>query len=99
MTHSADTSQLIQTLQARLLSLGRDLANPETELPPAEIERTAKAINQLIVSVEKSDAFLRAHGEGGARPGDYLHGARRDAFLRKIKVLVERGILEELDDA
>lgn len=97
MTHSANPSDLIRQLQTRLIRLGHDLVDPDVDLAPAEIERTAKAINQLIGSIETSDAFLRTQG-GGVRPGDYLRGERRDAFLRKIKVLVDRGILEGLDD-
>ena len=97
MTDMADPSDLIQKLQARLLSLGRDLAAPDVDLPPVEIERTAKAINQLIMSVEKSDAFLRAQGHG-ARPGDRRRGVPRQVFLQKIKRLVEKGVLDELDE-
>jgi hypothetical protein len=84
---------LIAQLQDRLLALGQD----DGSLPTAEIEKTAKAINVLIASLEKADQFLAECGET-ARLGDRLTGPSRQTLLRKIKRMVENGVLDELDE-
>lgn len=84
---------LIAQLQDKLLALGRD----EGSLPTAEIEKTAKAINVLIASLEKADQFLAERDET-ARLGDRLTGPLRQTLLRKIKCMVENGVLGELDE-
>ena len=85
-------AQLIAQLQTRLLALGQT-----DELPTSEIERTAKAINQLIISIEKAETFL-SHNSDQPRLGEPLMGERRIRLLRKIKRMVENGVLDELDD-
>lgn len=88
----SQSAALITQLQSRLLALGQT-----DDLPTSEIERTAKAINQLIVSIEKAETYLSEHSD---RPpyGEPLTGERRIVLLRKIKRMVENGILDELDD-
>lgn len=90
-----DTAQVIGQLQTKLLALGRDLAD-DAPLPSAEIEKTAKAINQLIASVERADVYLRSQGQ--VQPGDGLSPPDRRSLLLKIRRMVENGILRELDD-
>lgn len=87
-----DATRLIAQLQARLLALGED----GDALPTAEIEKTAKAINALIVSLERADGFIQQ--KQSFRPGDRLSGPPRQVLLRKIKRMVENGVLNELDD-
>jgi hypothetical protein len=85
-----DSADLIEQLQSKLLALGRDIDT----LPAADIEKTAKAISTLIVGVEKADAYLQTCGEfsqGGA-----LSEPSRLDLLRKIKRMVDNGVLDEL---
>lgn len=86
-------NDLIRALQARLLALG----DTQDALSVSEIERTAKAITQMITSLERAEGFLRDR-TGVPQPGDRLEGDARQAFLRKLKRLVATGILDELDD-
>lgn len=85
--------RLIRQLQSRLLSLSDDEANVSV----VEIERTAKAITQLITSIERADNFLRTRTET-ARPGFRLEGEARQRFLRRVKRFVDNGGLDALDD-
>lgn len=87
-----DSATLIRQLQDKLLALGRDVDT----LPSIEIEKTAKAISTLIGSVEKADAYLQASGT--VRPSDGLSEPSRLDLLRKIKRMVENGVLNELAD-
>lgn len=87
-----DGGALIAQLQDKLLALGRDI----NTLPAADIEKTAKAISTLIGSVEKAEAYLQASGR--VRPQDGLSEPSRLALLRKIKRMVENGVLDELAD-
>jgi hypothetical protein len=87
-----DSATLIRQLQDKLLALGHDIDT----LPPADIEKTAKAISTLIASVEKVDAYLQASGQEG--PKDGLSEPSRLDLLRKIKRMVENGALDELAD-
>lgn len=87
-----DGGVLIAQLQDKLLALGRDIDT----LPAADIEKTAKAISTLIGSVEKADAYLQASGR--VRPQDGLSKPSRLALLRKIKRMVENGVLDELTE-
>lgn len=86
-------ADLVTRLHTRMLALDDD----GDKMPLAEIEKTAKTINQLIVSMDKVDAFIRQHGDH-ARIGDRPTGERRRVLLRKIRRMVENGILDELDD-
>lgn len=90
---AATPDDLIRSLQGRLLSL----ADTPENLSAPDIERMARAITQLITSIEKAEGFLRDR-TGVAQPGDRLEGEARQSFLRKLKRLVENGILDELDD-
>lgn len=87
-----DFNALIAQLQDKLLALGRDIDT----LPAADIEKTAKAISTLIGSVEKAEAYLQASGR--VRPQDGLSKPSRLALLRKIKRMVENGVLDELTE-
>jgi len=87
-----DGADLIRQLQEKLLALGRDIDT----LPAAEIEKTAKAISTLIAGVEKADAYLKMCG--GARYGGGLSEPSRLELLRKIKRMVDNGVLDELAD-
>jgi hypothetical protein len=87
-----DSAALIRQLQDKLLALGEDVDT----LPPADIEKTAKAISTLISSVEKADAYLQA--SGAVKPRDGLSEPSRLDLLRKIKRMVDNGVLNELED-
>lgn len=84
---------LIRRLQSRLLSLSED----EDTVSAAEIERTAKAITQLITSIERAESFLQSRTET-TRAGFRLEGEARQRFLRRVRCFVERGGLDELND-
>lgn len=90
--HSKTPAELVQQLQDKLLALGQDIDT----LPPVEIEKMAKAISTLIVSVERADAYLQTSGR--AAPGDGLSEPSRLDLLRKIKRMVANGVLDELAD-
>lgn len=86
------SAALIARLQTRLIQIGEEL----DDLPTKEIEATVKSINALIGSLEKAEVYLSRH-----RPppiGGGLSKASRLDLLRKIKRMVENGILRELDD-
>ncbi|GHA99140.1 hypothetical protein GCM10009069_22660 [Algimonas arctica] len=92
MADPRDSAALIRQLQDKLLALGEDVDT----LAPADIEKTAKAISTLIGSVEKADAYLQA--SGAVKPSDGLSEPSRLDLLRKIKRMVDNGVLNELAD-
>lgn len=87
-----DSADLIEQLQDKLLALGRDIDT----LPAADIEKTAKAISTLIAGVEKADAYLQTRGD--ISYGGGLSEPSRLDLLRKIKRMVDNGVLDELAD-
>ena len=88
-----DAQAIIEILQARLLALSDDAAT----LNPQEVERSAKAISQLVRGLQDAQTYLDRVGDHqGYR--DRPSRQTRQQFLRKLKRLVDRGILDELDD-
>lgn len=85
-------TDIIARLQAKLIALGGAVDT----LPAKEIEAAAKSINTLIGSLEKADSYLRLHSPSTA--GGELSRLDRLSVLRRIKRMVENGILDELDD-
>lgn len=92
LPHSNTPAELVLQLQSKLLALGQEVDS----LPPAEIEKTAKAISTLITSVERADVYLQTSVR--AAPGDSLSEPSRLDLLRKIKRMVANGVLDELAD-
>ena len=86
-------ADMIARLQGRLIQIGQDL----DDLPPKEIEAAAKSINALISSLEKAEGYLSRHSPTPVGGG--LSKASRLDLLRKIKRMVDNGVLRELDDA
>ncbi|WP_298913623.1 hypothetical protein [uncultured Algimonas sp.] len=91
-TPTPDVGDIIGQLQGKLIALGRAVDT----LPAKEIEATAKSINLLITSLEKADGYLRRHAPPA--PGGGLSAPSRLDLLRRIKRMVENGVLRELDE-
>jgi hypothetical protein len=89
----SDPAALIVQLQAKLIQIGEDIDT----LPAKDIEATAKSIQALIASLEKADGYLRLNGT--PHVGGGLSAPDRLDLLRRIRRMVENGVLDELDDA
>lgn len=89
---TSPSTDLIARLQDRLIKIGRDL----DDMPPKDIEAAAKSINALISSLEKAETYLSRHSPPPIGGG--LSKVSRLELLRKIKRMVDNGVLRELDD-
>ena len=93
MSQKTPTSpDLIARLQDRLIQMGQDL----DDLPTKDLEAAVKSINALISSIEKAELYLARHSPPPVGGG--LSKASRLDLLRKIKRMVDNGVLRELDD-
>lgn len=88
---------LAQTLMARLQSQLLNLAVTDDDISPQDIERAAKAISQLVRGLQDAESFLAlrtADDQYGLRPKDET----REAFLSKLKRIVNSGLLDAVDE-
>ena len=91
-TQRTPAARAIARLNTQLLAL----ADADGDVPAAEIERTAKAITSLIRSVEQAEGFLASRTVDPV-VGERLSPERERALLRRVKALVDQGLLDGLD--
>lgn len=81
-------AKAIAKLNAQLLAL----ADEDTALDPAHVDRTARAITALVKSVEQAQSYLDAQSPGD-RPGYTLSERGEADLMRRIRIAARRGLI------